>query len=109
MKAAELKGKIEQTKTEGKLKNQSVEFIMDMKKYFLSHIKASPDTLLIEVTRKDYHQMPWETFLSEISLAGDNLVAQVHCLDNQANKDILDVYVTSDFLEISLGEESAEE
>jgi hypothetical protein len=100
MKVNELREQIKSWNNEGKLKEQTVEFIIDSKKYFASDVKAGVNTMSFEVTRNNYKPLPLAELKQNLSIAGGDIAIEV----SQAGKakNIEQLYLSNDFIEITL-------
>jgi len=61
MKVSELKEKISAYKASESLKDQTVEMVMDSKKYYYSGVKKTNDKAIILVKRKDFRPFSFES------------------------------------------------
>lgn len=101
MKVKELRDLISKLKGEGKLSSQTVEFVMDNKKYFASDVKAGTNTMAFEITRENYHPLTLKKFEDSLSIANGELDVAVFQGSNQ--KTISESYLTDSTLELVLG------
>ena len=100
MKVREFREQIKSWETEGKLKSQTVEFIIDSKKYFASEVKAGVNTMSFSVTRENYQPLDLSALQSNLKVAGGDITIQISHGTNA--KDIEQLYISDDFIEVVL-------
>jgi hypothetical protein len=100
MKVSELREKINSWESEGKVKDQTVEFIINSKKHFVSDVKAGANTMTFDVTRSQYTPLTVESLRSNLSISSGDTTIKI--TQNAAEKSIEDLYLSSDFLEFIL-------
>lgn len=101
MKVKELRDLVSSLKGEGKLTNQTVEFVIDAKKYFASDVKAGTNTMVFEVTRDTYRPLTLSKFEESLALANGDIDVAVQQGTNK--KTISESYLTDSTFELVLG------
>lgn len=101
MKVKELRELVGKLKSEGKLTNQTVEFVTDAKKFFASDVKAGTNTMVFEITRDNYHPLTLQKFEESLSLAAGELDVKVMKGNNELG--VSESFVTDSTLELVLG------
>ena len=100
MNVSEFRSQISTWENEGKIKAQTVEFIIDSKKYFASDVKAGVNTMSFEVTRNNYKPLPLKGLKDDLALAAGEVEVIIRANNNQ--KSIESIYLSDDFMEIVL-------
>lgn len=101
MTAAEIKSKIDALKSTTPLKDQTVEVVMNTKKYFIFKIEEGAGELTFQVTRKDYYEMHFAEFLDCIE---KHASAKCLFLNQDAKGDarpVTGIYLSPNYLEIN--------
>lgn len=98
MKVKEMRELISKLKGESQIQNQTVEFVVDAKKFFASDVKAGTDTMAIEITRENYRPLSIDAFESSLALASGDLEIQV--LQGNNAKGVSEHYLTDMALEL---------
>ncbi len=88
-------------KNDGKLTNQTIEFVVDAKKFFASDVKAGANTMTFEITRDNYHPLSLNRFEESLKLAAGDLSINVKQGSN--NKTITETYLTDTAFELVVG------
>lgn len=101
MKVKELRDLVSKLKSEGKLSSQTVEFVLDSKKYFASDVKAGTNTMAFEITRENYHPLTLQRFEDSLKIANGDL--DVNVFQGTNCKTISESYLTDSTLELVLG------
>ncbi len=101
MLVKELKSEINKHKAKGLDKNQTVEFVLNTQKYYVSDIKAGPNTMVLEVSRKSYHPLSIKRLEQAIDCANGELTAIVRNADTKADLNIQSLHCGLVYLEIS--------
>tara|TARA_R110002072_G_scaffold64203_4_gene159616 strand:- start:61398 stop:61712 length:315 start_codon:yes stop_codon:yes gene_type:complete len=95
--------KISTMPTSSPIGSLNIEFVIDTKKLFIKDVKAGTDTMIIEVTRKQFRPFKAEEFKNILNVASSHLECQVINLDaNGAQKNITDFFATNHAIEISV-------
>lgn len=98
MKVKEMRELISKLKGESQLSNQTVEFVVDAKKFFASNVKAGTDTMAIEITRDNYHPLTIDAFENSLSLASGDL--DITVLQGKNAKQVSEHFLTDMALEL---------
>lgn len=97
MKVSELKAKIESWESEGKVNEQTVEFVIGSKKHFAKDVKAGMNTMVLDVTRSQYTPLTLASLKTNLGMAASE--TEVKVLQDGSEKAIEDLYLSADFLE----------
>ena len=100
MKVSELREKISSWESEGKVSTQTVEFIINSKKHFVSDVKAGANTMSFDVTRSQYSPLTVESLKGNLQISSGDTVIKI--TQGTAEKTIEDLYLSADFLEFVL-------
>ena len=100
MKVSEIKGEINQLKSAGTLKEQTVEIVLGIKKHFLKDFSYSGKELALVVDRNSYEKTPNNKMLSILESADDNAIVTVTEDASKEGKPVTKVFCGYDFLEI---------
>ena len=101
VKVKEMRNLLSGLKNEGKLTNQTIEFVADAKKFFAHDVKAGANTMTFEITRDNYHPLTLNRFEESLNLAGGDLDIQVKQGNN--TKAITDTFLTDQSFELVVG------
>ncbi len=101
MLVSELKQEITKLKSEGSLKNQMVEFVIDTKKHYVSDIKAGADTMIFKVARTPYTGLQTDELCKALDQANNALEAKIINADNNQTLAIDSLHCGQVFLEIA--------
>lgn len=101
VKVKEMRDLLNGLKNDGKLNDQTIEFVLDAKKFFASDVKAGANTMTFEITRDNYHPLTLNRFEESLKLAGGELEIQVK--QGSSAKAITETYLTDQALELVLG------
>jgi len=100
MKVSELRSKIEAWDSEGKVGDQTVEFIVSTKKHFAKDVKAGVNTLSIDVTRSQYTPLTLSSLKTNLTIASSD--TDITITQKGKEMQVEDLYLSSDFLEFVL-------
>lgn len=100
MKVNELRDKINSWESEGKIKDQTIEFIINLKKHFVTDVKAGANTMSFDVTRSQYTPLTVSTLKNHLQIASGDTVIKI--TQGTTEKAIEDLYLSDDFLEFVL-------
>lgn len=100
MKVSELREKISSWESEGKVKDQTVEFIINLKKHFVTDLKVGANTMSFDVTRSQYTPLTVSSLKTNLQIASGDTVIKITQGPNE--KGIEDLYLSDDFLEFVL-------
>ena len=98
MKVKEMRDLITSLKSEGKLNGQTVEFVLNAKKFFASDVKAGTNTMACQITRNNFHPLSVDSFESSLKQASGDL--EVLIFEGKSQKSITESFLTDSTLEL---------
>lgn len=106
MTAGELTTKLNELRDSQKLKNQTVEFVLNTKKYYLADKKVSPNRLRLEVSRKNYHTLSFDELSSWLHVVDQNEPVTLIDIDSGKEAEVGELFCTQMYLELAAKEEA---
>ena len=105
MTAGELSTKLNELIGSQKLKNQTVEFVLNTKKYYLADKKVSPNRLCLDVSRKSYHKLSLQDLKNWLEIVDQAEPVKLHDVDSGKSAEIGELFCTQMYLELAAKED----